>query len=89
VILLHELEPAQSRQILSVDCGPAPGLGWREAKLCYLGRATMENWHGLAVAGMVTQANGTAERPASEIMLKAKSKGARGAAKMSMNWIVT
>ena len=32
--------------------------------------------HGLAVAGMVTHANGTAERRASEIMLKARSKAA-------------
>ena len=31
----------------------------REAKLCYMGHATMENRHGLAVAGMVTLANGT------------------------------
>src|SRR6202047_4367280 len=48
----------------------------REAKLCYMGHATMENRHGLAVAGMVTHANGTAERRASEIMLKARSKAA-------------
>ena len=48
----------------------------REAKLCYMGHATMENRHGLAVAGMVTHANGTAERRASEIMLKAKAKEA-------------
>jgi transposase len=48
----------------------------REAKLCYMGHATMENRHGLAVAGMVTHANGTAERRAAEIMLKAKSKAA-------------
>ena len=48
----------------------------REAKLCYMGHVTMENRHGLAVAGMVTQANGTAERRAAEIMLKAKSKAA-------------
>jgi transposase len=34
----------------------------REAKLCYMGHATMENRHGLAVAGRVTHANGTAER---------------------------
>ena len=46
----------------------------REAKLCYMGHATMENRHGLAVAGMVTHANGTAERRAAEIMLKARSK---------------
>ena len=34
----------------------------------------MENRYGLAVSGMVTHANGTAERRASEIMLKAKRK---------------
>lgn len=50
----------------------------REAKLCYMGHATMENRHGLAVAGMVTHATGTAERRASEIMLKARSRAARG-----------
>src|ERR1700738_317623 len=48
----------------------------REAKLCYMGHATMENRHGLAVAGMVTLANGTAERRASQIMLKAKAREA-------------
>ena len=48
----------------------------REAKLCYMGHATMENRHGLAVAGTVTFATGTAERRASEIMLKAKAKKA-------------
>jgi Transposase DDE domain len=48
----------------------------REAKLCYMGHATMENRHGLAVAGMVTHANGTAERRAAERMLKAKAKQA-------------
>ena len=46
----------------------------REAKLCYMGHATMDNRHGLAVAGMVTLADGTAERRASEMMLKAKAK---------------
>jgi hypothetical protein len=48
----------------------------REAKLCYMGHATMENRHGLAVAGMVTHATGTAERRASERMLKTKAKEA-------------
>ena len=48
----------------------------REAKLSYMGHVTMENRHGLAVAGMVTHANGTAERRASEAMLKAKAKTA-------------
>jgi transposase len=46
----------------------------REAKLCYFGHVLMENRNGLALAGLVTQANGTAERRASEIMLKAKRK---------------
>src|SRR5476649_802238 len=46
----------------------------REAKLSYMGHVTMENRHGLAVTGMVTRANGTAERRASEIMLKTRSK---------------
>jgi transposase len=48
----------------------------REAKLCYLGHATMENRNGLAVAGRVTHANGTAERRASEAMLEARRKAA-------------
>jgi transposase len=34
------------------------------AKLCYMGHALMENRHGLAVAGGVSQATGTAEREA-------------------------
>jgi transposase len=49
----------------------------REAKLSYLGHAVMENRNGLAVAGMVTEANGRAERDASETMLKAQAKRAR------------
>jgi len=32
------------------------------AKLCYMGHALMENRHGLAVRGQVSEANGTAER---------------------------
>jgi transposase len=46
----------------------------REAKLCYMGHVTMENRHGLAVAGLVSQASGTAERCASEAMLKARRR---------------
>src|SRR5471032_1928208 len=46
----------------------------REAKLSYMGHVTMENRHGLAVAGMVTHANGTAERRAAERMLKTKAR---------------
>jgi transposase len=49
----------------------------REAKLCYMGHALMENRSGLAVGGIVTQANGTAERRASEAMLKKKAKGSQ------------
>ena len=41
-----------------------------------MGHAMMENRHGLAVAGTVTFATGTAERRASEIMLKAQAKKA-------------
>jgi transposase len=41
----------------------------REAKLAYMGHVTMENRHGLAVAGVLSQATGTAERRASEAML--------------------
>ena len=48
----------------------------REAKLSYMGHATMENRNGLAVAGMITLANGTAERRASETMLQVKAKEA-------------
>jgi transposase len=48
----------------------------REAKLSYLAHVTMENRHRLAVAGMVTHATGTAEREASEKMLKIKAKAA-------------
>jgi hypothetical protein len=39
-----------------------------------MGHAIMENRNGLAVAGMVTQANGTAERRASETMLKSRAR---------------
>ncbi len=49
----------------------------REAKLCYMGHALMENRNGLAVSGTVTQANGTAERRASEALLKTKAKQAK------------
>ena len=48
----------------------------REAKLCYMGHAIMENRHGLAVAGMVTRADGTAERRAAERLLTAQRRAA-------------
>jgi len=50
----------------------------REAKLSYIGHVVMENRNGLAVTGCVTEANGTAERRASERLLKALSKRKRG-----------
>jgi hypothetical protein len=46
----------------------------KEAKLCYMGHVTMENRNGLAVAARLTHATGTAERRASEVMLKVKAK---------------
>jgi transposase len=49
----------------------------REAKLSYMGHVIMENRHGLAVGGMVTAANGTAERSASAAMLHRAREQAR------------
>jgi transposase len=49
----------------------------REARLCYMGHALMENRNGLAVGGSVTPASGTAERRASEAMLRKKAKASR------------
>jgi hypothetical protein len=46
----------------------------REARLSYMGHAVMENRNGLAIAGMVSQADGTAERRASEALLKRKAR---------------
>jgi len=48
------------------------------AKLCYMGQALMENRHGLAVDGVVTQATGTAEREATLAMLDRRSGRRRG-----------
>ena len=41
----------------------------KEAKLCYAGHVVMENRNGLAVAGQITKATGTAEREAALEML--------------------
>jgi transposase len=46
----------------------------REAKLSYMGHVTMENRHGLAVAGLLSKATGKAERWAAEAMLAARRK---------------
>ncbi|MDE2486379.1 MAG: IS5 family transposase [Alphaproteobacteria bacterium] len=43
--------------------------GGQPAKLCYIGHALMENRHGLAVDGVLTQATGFAEREAALQML--------------------
>ena len=40
-----------------------------ESKLCYMGHVLMENRNGLAVDAMVTQATGTAERDAADMMV--------------------
>ena len=50
----------------------------REAKLSYMGHVTMENRHGLAVAGMLSKATGTAERRVSEAMLAIRRRLAGG-----------
>ena len=42
-----------------------------------MGHVVMENRNGLAVAGAVSEANGSAERRASEAMLKKKAKKSR------------
>lgn len=49
----------------------------REAKLSFMGHAVMENRNGLAVDGCVSEANGTAERRASEGLLKRLAKRKR------------
>jgi transposase/IS5 family transposase len=41
----------------------------KEAKLCLMGHALMENRHGLVVDVLITQATGTAEREAALVML--------------------
>ena len=48
----------------------------REAKLCYMGHVIMENRHGLVVGGMVSEANGTAERQGAQALLRAQRKAA-------------
>jgi transposase len=51
----------------------------KESRLCYMGHVLMENRHGLAVAGCLTQASGTAEREAALAMQgKAPDHAGRG-----------
>ena len=75
----HELAQTEARERNACEHDgsrepPLPQGGRREAKLCYLGHVAMENRHGLAVAGMVTTADGRAERSAAQAMLKAKRR---------------
>lgn len=49
----------------------------KESRLCYMGHVLMENRHGLAVAGMLTQASGMAEREAALAMAIKHRKGRR------------
>ena len=47
-----------------------------ESKLCYWGHVLMDNRHGLAVGGRVTQATSYAEREAAvELLVKTRSRG--------------
>jgi transposase len=47
----------------------------REAKLCFMGHALIENRHGLVVQADATQATGTAEREAALAMINAQAPG--------------
>ena len=49
----------------------------KESRLCYLGHALMEHWHGLVVDSCVTLANGTAERTAALAMVERHRPGRR------------
>ena len=47
----------------------------KEAKLCFMGQALMENRHGLVVQAGATEANGTAERKAALEMIDQQAPG--------------
>jgi transposase len=47
------------------------------AKLCYIGHALMENRHGLAVGGGISQATGTAERKMALALIDARRRRRR------------
>jgi transposase len=47
------------------------------AKLCYIGHALMENRHGLAVGGGISQATGTAEREMALALIDGQRRGGR------------
>ena len=44
------------------------------AKLCYIGHALMENRHGLAVGGSISQATGTAERETALALIDGRNR---------------
>ena len=46
----------------------------REAKLCFMGHALMENRNGLIVDGCVTEANGHAERTAALVLIEKRAE---------------
>ena len=48
----------------------------KEARLCFMGHALMENRHGLVVQADATEANGTAERKAALEMIDRQAPGA-------------
>jgi transposase len=47
------------------------------AKLCYIGHALMENRHGLAVGGGISQATGMAERETALALIDGRRRGGR------------
>jgi len=59
------------------DCRLYKKSAGKEARLCYMGHALMENRNGLAVDGCVTYATGTAERTAAEKLSKKQTKSGR------------
>lgn len=48
--------------------------GGQPAKLCYMGHALMENRHGLAVGGGISQATGTAERQTALALIDSRGR---------------
>jgi transposase len=50
----------------------------KEARLAFMGHALMENRNGLVVAGLVSEANGRAERSAAEMMIRQRRKKRQG-----------
>lgn len=66
----HESKTAPEAKLLRKGRG-------REAKLCYVGHALMENKNGLVVDFSVTEAHGRAEREAALAMVKKRRRKGR------------